>query len=152
MPDMDLKIRLLIVILILAACDLTARPEPPLPPLLVNVTAGGGWWGACPPKTKTEEDMIRSWKGQLALSPELNERLTKEFPPGTDESQLIGLLTKQGFEMQPSCSNDQSIHRASFTQHGGSGFAYRMLADIFWKVDERNAIVWTKGFVMNNGL
>src|SRR5438445_5367667 len=108
------KLVLIVAVLhLLSACSLFAPPEPPTPPLLVNVTAGSGYWGACPPANNTEAQMIQT-AGKLALSPELNQRLINEFPLGSNESRLIEALTKQGFEMLPPCKADESIHRAGF--------------------------------------
>ena len=72
-------------------------PQPRLPPLLTDVTAGGGWWGACPPET-TEEPHLREGE-PLALSPELDQRLAQAFPPGSSEKQLLRTLREQGFEV-----------------------------------------------------
>src|SRR5580692_11453522 len=70
-------------------------PKPILPPLLENVTAGGGWWGACPAET-TEEARLREGR-PLALSPELDQRLVKAFPSGSSERLLVDALRVQGF-------------------------------------------------------
>ena len=61
-------------------------PKPPTPPLLKDVSAGGGWWGACPPATPEEASMQA---GGLALSPELNKRLARLFPVGSLEGNLL---------------------------------------------------------------
>jgi hypothetical protein len=120
-------------------------PKPPLPALLRNVTAGGGWWGACPPDTEQE---AREQLGHtLALSPELNQRLVQSFPSGSSEKRLSDALSAQGFELLPSCKNDSSIRVAAFNQHGGGLFLPPIVANVFWKVDEAGNIVWTKGFV-----
>jgi len=149
---MVLKLGMIAVgILLFSACDMSVPPHPPRPPLLVNVTAGSGWWGACPPATNTEAQMIQT-SGKLALSPELDQRLLNEFPPRSNESRIIEALIKQGFEMLPPCKTDQAIHRAGSMQHEGGGLTYRIRADVFWKVDQSNAIVWTKGFVAYDGL
>jgi hypothetical protein len=120
-------------------------PTPPLPPLLQNVTAGGGWWGACPPETP-EAAVAREGR-PLALSPELNQRLGQSFPPGTSDTRLVDTLRAQGFEILSPCKADAFIHVAAFTQHGGGVLSYPMTANIYWKVDERGNILWAKGFV-----
>jgi hypothetical protein len=120
-------------------------PKPPLPPLLQNVTAGGGWWGACPPDTP---NAAAAQEGRpLAISPELDHRLAESFPLGSSETKLLDMLRTEGFELLPPCKVDASIHVAEFTQHGGGVLAYPMTADIYWKVDEHGDILWTKGFV-----
>ena len=126
-------------------------PEPRLPPLLRNVTAQGGRWGACPPRNESEASLQKILP--LAVSPELNQRLLSEFPPGSTEDRLIEELSKQGFTMLPPCKNDQSIHSAVFQQHGAGLFSsFPITANIFWKVDHANAVVCTKGFVAFTGL
>lgn len=125
-------------------------PKPPLPPLLRDVSAGGGWWGACPPENP---DDARMQEGGLALSPELNQRLSRSFPPGSSEMKMMKALRLQGFQLLSSpCKNDHSIHLARFTQVGGGMLVYPITAEVFWKVDPTGSIVWTKGFVMYLGL
>jgi hypothetical protein len=106
--------------------------HPTLPPLLRDVSAGGGWWGACPP----EGDGRR----ELALSPELNRRLEDQFPPGTSEQRLIRVVSDQGFHRAASCQSDPTIHIATFGRPD-------MRAAVYWKSDDAGSIVWTKGFV-----
>jgi len=125
-------------------------PKPPLPTLLRNVTAGGGWWGACPPETQEE---AREQQGQpLATSPELNQRLAHSFPSGSSERKLVDTLRAQGFQLLPPCTSDHSVRVAAFDQHGGGVLAFPITANIFWKVDEADNIIWTKGFVRYVGL
>ena len=125
-------------------------PKPPLPTLLRNVSAGGGWWGACPPETPAETQERRGHP--VAVSPELNRRLAKLFPPGSSENVLVDTLRAQGFELMPSCKGDHSIRVAAFNQHGGGALLMPITANIFWKVDEAGNIVWTAGFVSYLGL
>ena len=117
------------------------NPSPSIPPLLRNVRAAGGNWGACPhppPRMNTE-----------ALSPELNERLSKEFPPGTNQDYLVETLTSQGFIITDNCKDDNSIHRAvlSLYKIGISEKFPIVSAEIGWKADQDHRIVWTKGYV-----
>ena len=112
-----------------------------LPPLLSNVRAEGGWWGACPDRAAKDQ----------ALSPELNERLQHQFPPGTPDERLISTLAEQHFERPVLCKNDNTIRSAKFYQQGGL-LAYSTRAEIFWKVDQANNLVWTKGFIFYVGL
>jgi hypothetical protein len=115
--------------------------EQRLPPLLSNVRAEGGWWGACPDRPAKDQ----------ALSPELNEHLQRQFPPGTPEERLISALAEQRFEPPAPCWDDKTIRSARFYQQGGL-LAYDTRAEIFWKVDQANNLVWTKGFVFYVGL
>lgn len=125
-------------------------PKPPRPPLLRNVSAGGGWWGACPPESEEE---AREREGRpLAISPELDRRLSQSFPPGSSETKLVATLRSQGFELMSACKSDPSIHVALFMQHGHGLLSYAMTANVYWKVDQANNIQWTKGFVRYVGL
>jgi hypothetical protein len=114
------------------------RWEPPLPPLLRNVTAGSFRGPACPPA------------GQP--SPELNQRLLEAYPPGTDGARLATELENQGFKMRPPCAEDETIRRASFWQRPKGFLPYTISATAYWKVDTANRVVWTKGFVSYSGL
>lgn len=120
-------------------------PKPPLPSLLQNVSAGGGWWGACPPQTE-EEARLREGR-PIAISPELNERLARQFPAGTMESVLTDALSSQSFSLLLPCKGDNSIRVAGFQQQGGGLLSPPITAEVYWKVDQSGAIVWTKGFV-----
>ncbi|MFO1464929.1 MAG: hypothetical protein U1F35_00560 [Steroidobacteraceae bacterium] len=145
--------RQLEVWLIVGLTTITAgcwSPTPPLPPLLRNVSAGGGWWGACPAET-VEDARLRQGM-PLAISPELNQHLNQSFPPGTAELLLRERLNNWGFTELPPCPGDSSIHGAAFVQHGGNVFSAAMTANVFWKVDGAKNIVWTKGFVRYAGL
>lgn len=120
-------------------------PTPRTPSLLENVSAGGGWWGACPSQN-AEEASLRE-RSPIATSPELNERLRRLFPSGTNEKVLIDALSSQGFSLLPPCAGDKSIRLAGFQQQGGGLLRYPVKAEVYWKVDESGVIVWTKGFV-----
>ena len=109
----------------------------PLPPLLQHVSAASGWWGACPPQLYTQK--------QLALSPQLNQRLATQFPPDTSqEEELISVLRTQGFGDLSSCKDDSSIYSMIFR-------ASTIHAAVFWKANE-GKLVWTKGFVAYKSL
>ena len=110
-----------------------------LPPLLSNVRAGGLWSGTCPPRSDEP------------LSPELNERLRTQFPPGTPEERLVRTLAEQRFERPVSCSGEPSIRSSKFYQERTAIFAH-VRAEVFWRVDQANNLVWTKGFVFYVGL
>ncbi len=119
-----------------------AEPEPPTPVLLRGVGAGGGYASACPPLRPD---------AKLALSPELNVRLLREFPPGTAEAHLLEELVKMGFSRPRACEGDSTTRSAFFQQHGGSLRHFAMAANVFWKVDDSGVLVWTKGFVSFDG-
>jgi hypothetical protein len=127
---------------VLAGC---AGPDPATPPLLANVSAGGGLWGACPARSSDE---ARVQEGRpSAISPELQKRLEENFPPGTAQTKLVDTLQSQGFKLLSSCSGDPSIRIARFTRQGGGLTDLPMTAEVYWKVNEAKEIVWTKGFV-----
>jgi hypothetical protein len=126
--------------------DMPWDSQPPLPPLLRGATAGGGWWGACPLPKELSGTTVNS---TLALSPELNQRLQQEFPPGSREDALVSSLVRQQFQIQSPCRDDNSIRVARFQQHGG---LYPMTADVYWKTDQDNNVIWTKGFIQFTGL
>lgn len=121
----------------------TAEPEPPTPALLRGIGAGGGWSSACPPLRPDTK---------LALSPELNVRLAREFPPGTTELRLIEELAKMGFSQPLACEGDPTTRSAFFKQHGGSLYHLAMAARVFWKVDDSGILIWTKGFAEFDGI
>jgi len=121
-----------------------------VPPILQGATAQGGWWGACPPGNQTEADSIRAMH-QLALSPQFNERLKKDFPPGSSEQTLVESLRKQGFRDAGYCKSDQSIKLATFYAKGSGILPYATIAEAYWQTDGDH-IVWTKGFVSYSGL
>lgn len=101
---------------------------------------------------QSEEEARLQRDQSLALSPELQERLVHEFPPGSGEQRLVLALREQGFILLPPCKGDRSIRSAAFNQHGGGLIWDPLTAKVFWKVDDRGKIVWTKGFAWYTGL
>jgi hypothetical protein len=124
---------------------MTAMLAPPAPALLQHVSSTSGWFGGCPPGTNEPARM-----GGEALSPELNQKLAAQFPPGSSTDSLVRTLTAQGFKLTGTCETDSTIHRAGF---GGPtrGSIFETHAEIYWKT-ENDTVVWTKGFVMFIGL
>jgi hypothetical protein len=121
-----------------------------MPRILQGATAQGGWWGACPPSNQTEVDSIKTMR-QLALSPEFNDRLRNDFPPGSAAQTLVDSLLKQGFRDAGYCKSDQSIKLATFYAKGNGLLPYATIAEAYWQTDG-DRIVWTKGFVRYSGL
>jgi len=132
----------------IAWLEIMPMSYPPAPPLLEHVTAGGGWFGACPPRNELEA-VSRAKSGE-ALSPELNQKLAAQFPPGSAAASLVRTLAEQGFKLAEACQNDSTIRRAWF-QGPTRGAIFETRAEIYWKT-EGDALVWTKGFVMFLGL
>ncbi len=100
-----------------ASCSSTGQTV--VPPLLRGVTAQGGWWGACPPSSETEQESRRIM-GQLAISPEFNSRLESAFPPGSAERDMLSSLSAQGFVLSDPCKADSTIRIASFHADGSA--------------------------------
>jgi hypothetical protein len=130
---------------IIWAGTMTAMFSPPAPALLEHVSGASGWFGGCPPGKGEPARM-----GGEALSPELNQKLAAQFPPGSSADSLVRTLTAQGFKLNGSCQTDSTIHRAGF---GGPtrGSVFETRAEIYWKT-AGDTVVWTKGFVMFVGL
>jgi hypothetical protein len=138
----------IVVCLLFGAC----KPEQgEVPALLRNVTARGGYWGACPPSDKTGQETLKTM-GRLATSPELDARLNAAFPPGSDGQKLERTLGEQGFRVVGICKTDGSIRIAGFFRKGAGLLPYDLSAEVYWKVDQVGRIVWTKGFVTYIGL
>jgi hypothetical protein len=77
--------------------------------------------------------------------------LQTQFPPGTPEERLIITLAEQRFEQPVPCYGDKTVRSARFYRQGGL-LAWSTRAEIFWKVDQANNLVWTKGFIFYIGL
>lgn len=116
--------------------------SPERPPLLRDVPGTGGSENVCP----SGRD-----RSPVAVSPLLDQRLTHDFPPGSQEEHLVTTLTEQGFKIDSvsPCNDDRSIREAEFYDARG---ASSIFARVFWKIDRSHRIVWTKGFVENSGL
>jgi hypothetical protein len=114
-----------------------------LPLLLRNASSPGGYADGCPrPKWDSTSP--------LAVSPEINERLRRSFPPGTPARKLSAELIKEGFSIDAPCTDDNTIKIASYTEK--HYFLYQAYANIYWKVDSSGNIVWAEGFIEYEGL
>ncbi len=131
------------IAVILWSVTISPRFYPPAPPLLEHVTAVSGWFGGCPPRN-VQEAAERARTGE-ALSPELNQKLALQFPPGSSADSLAKALSKQGFAPGEACENDPTIRRATF-RGPIRGSIFDINAEIYWKA-EGDTLVWTKGFV-----
>jgi hypothetical protein len=116
-----------------------------VPEVLRGVTAGGGYWGACPQPAWPHEST-------LAISPEFNRRLTTRFPPGSPQVNLIDALSREGFKDSGTCESASDIRILSFHAAGIGLFISEITAQVYWQSDTRGRIVWTKGFVAYTGL
>lgn len=139
------------VVGLLALGGCADKLTPPTPPLLQNVSAAGGWWnGGCPPRNATEAQLFE--QSREALSPELMERLTRQFPVGSDASQLEHNLNEQGFTFRLPCDGHSAIHLGEFRQRGGGFYGpYPIFAQIAWEQNNAGEIMWIKGTVAFTG-
>jgi hypothetical protein len=128
------------LLLCLGGCD--APPRPPTPDILQGLTIGREQFEMCP-----GADPNISW--EIALSPELEGRLSRLAPPGASEQSVVRALAAQGFHpAEAPCSNDPSVHSATFFQQGGGGLStYPVMADVYWRVDANSNIEWIHGTV-----
>lgn len=92
--------------------------------------------------------------GKIALSPELEERLSVQFPEGTEETSLTSALASQSFQPPTgACPDDSTIRVSLFPpQTRGGLLRGSKAAQVFWKVDAHGRIVWTHGTVYHEGL
>ena len=113
------------------ACGTGAQSE--LPPLLEGATAGAGPNALCDPLAgggagSTPESASRS--------PEIQARLDRDHPPGSDEARLIAALTGQGFTIRR-CDSDATIGIAEFNGKTAVG-------RIMWRAGD-GRLEWTNG-------
>lgn len=121
-----------------------------LPALLAHATAGSGWASACPGRNDNEREMMA--RSKLAVSPELSDRLSRQFPLGSPASALKEELSTDGFEAPSACEADPTIMGAAFFQKGSGLLPYDVNASVYWKADGDGKIIWTKGFIFYMGL
>lgn len=123
----------------------TQKLQPPTPTLLRGGIASGGWWsGRCPPEIAQRND-----RGIEARSPEIEQRLSQDLPPGTKAEALVRLLRIQGFTAVKPCESDPTIWSADFQQKGGGVFGpFPHDAIVVWKVDGKGNLVWTESFLI----
>ncbi len=131
----------ILLALLPAACGSDKIPE-----ILRGVSAGGGYWGACPPPQWVPKN------DRLAISPEFNDRLAARYPAGSPESRLIEDLTRQGFKDSGGCESAPSIRFLTFHAEGIGLVVSAITAQAYWQADPQSRIVWTKGFVAYTGL
>ena len=117
-------------------------PLPPLPPLLQQISFRGGSIEDCP---TDEDDSPLHFRFSLSISPELEQRLASQFPPGTGEDRLIAVLSEQGFKISTPCGPNNAVRYGEFEQKGGGELNPAIVARVYWKIDDQHRIVWTKG-------
>jgi hypothetical protein len=132
--------------LALSACGESVSP--PLPPLLQDASAGGGSNFLCEPGSA-----LGSTPETASHSPQIVERLRRDFPPGTQAKKLRAVLVQQGFRLHIACSPDGSVSWAEFTQKGGDGItAMAASGMVYWKEDRSGRLVWATGNIGFRGL
>ena len=117
---------------VLSGCGSSSIPE-----ILRGVSAGGGYWGACP----REHDFESS---PSALSPEFNVRLESRQPPGSADTVLVSGLTAEGFKSAGVCKADPNTKILAFEDKNTFP---NVVAEVYWQTDSEGRIAWTKGFV-----
>jgi hypothetical protein len=108
-----------------------------IPEILRGVSAGGGYWGACP----RDRDFESS---PSALSPEFNTRLESRYPPGSADAVLVRELTAAGFRSVGACKSDPNT---KILACGDKNAIPNVVAEVYWQADSKGQIAWTKGFV-----
>jgi hypothetical protein len=130
----------------LSACgDPVSRP---LPPLLQGASTTGGTNSLCE---------RRQGKGSTpetaSHSPEIVQRLRRDFPVGSAAAKLREALSRQGFSIHDACSPDKSVSWAEFRQSGGNGItAMPAYGTVYWKQDQAGRLVWATGDIAFTGL
>jgi hypothetical protein len=110
---------------------------PPLPPLLVGARAGFGNWSGC--------------EGGDGVSPDLEQRLREQFPPGSSDAPLVAALERQGFATPSFCGPYSTARYACYLglkdSTTGKPIPNDVSACVYWKVDDANRIIWTHGYL-----
>jgi hypothetical protein len=130
-----MKVRVVALLVLCSACSLHTED---IPEILRGATAGGGYFGACPPKDHAVTI-------PLAISPEFNQRLEERFPPGSPQIALSNSLNSVGFLTGPACDTVPEIRSLIFRSNG-------TMALVEWESDGQGRILWTKGFVAYTSL
>ena len=109
-----------------------------LPPLLQGASSKGGIGYGC-----AELNDPASPPGpQFTQSPEMVERLRKEFPPGSPSKRIEASLQRQGFTLNGACSSDRTVHSAQFR-----GNRNEVVANVYWRQTPDGRVIWTFGDV-----
>ena len=136
---------------VLASCVLGACGDavsPPLPPLLQGASTTGGSNFLC------EQGRGPGSSPETAShSPEIVQRLRRDFPVGSSATRLREVLSGQGFSIHDACSHDKSVSWAEFRQNGGNGItAMPAFGTVYWKQDQAGRLVWTTGDIAFTGI
>lgn len=122
--------------------------SPPLPPLAMGASTTGGSNSLCEPGSGPG-----STPATASHSSEINQRLVRDFPPGSPAVLLRRSLVRQGFKLDGSCSPDRSVQLAEFRQREGNGItAMPAFVTVYWKEDGAARLVWATGDIAFTGL
>lgn len=128
---------------ILSGCsDLECYP--PMPPLLHDLPASGGWWtNGCP---RRDDRFSRHYRSDNeAISPKLTKRIRERFPLGSDAGALERYLQGEGFRISSPCG--ESAPKVRLAQFRQEPCLYPMDAKIAWERAEDGTLGWVKGSV-----
>ena len=124
----------------------TTPLSPPTPTLLLNARSTGGWWDGGCPAGETDQTLTEG------RSPQIEDSLRREFPPGSSQQALTRSLVTEGFKLDRPCDSDPSVLRATFQQSGGGlRGPYPAYATVAWKADRAGRLIWTKGNIEFTG-
>ena len=122
--------------------------SPPLPTLATGATTTGGSNSLCRPDYGQG-----STPATASHSPEMNQRLNRDFPPGSKAVLLRRSLVRQGFQLNGACSPDHGVWLATFRQRGGNGItSFPAFVSVYWKEDGDARLVWASGDIAWTGL
>jgi hypothetical protein len=110
-----------------------------LPPLIRGAQAVGGNVPSCP-----RSGLVSDVDFQHG-NPDLGQRLLAKHPDGSKASALVIDLRRQGFELQGACPTDASVRWAMHRSWLGQ-------ANVYWKTDPAENLIWTRGYVEWDGL
>jgi len=108
-----------------------------IPAILRGVSAGGGYWDACPRNLDFKSS-------PSALSPEFNARLESRYPPESADTVLVSELTAAGFKSAGACKSDPNTKILALDDKDAIP---NVVAEVYWQADSKGRIAWTKGFV-----
>ncbi len=130
--------------LLIAACS---EQSPPLPPLLQDATTTGGITDLCEDNDAEPSEPVTN-ASTVSHSPEIVERLERDFPRGSNSEDLKAALLEMGFKMLP-CPG---AFAARFDQaDGDESNSKQITSTIVWKADPDGRIVWTTGDIAYTG-
>ncbi|MEP0191096.1 MAG: hypothetical protein ABJP70_10760 [Erythrobacter sp.] len=115
-----------------------------IPPLLQDATTTGGIIRLCEQDTAEPSSLVTN-ASTVSFSPEIVERLERDFPRGSKSDDLKAALFEMGFKMRP-CPGALA---ARFDQAAGNGAnSKEFTSTIVWKADSNGRLLWTTGDIV----